>query len=215
MGLTGPIHATMIRDAARRHLQPLGLVQKGRSRTWLDDHGWWIGVVEFQPSGWSRGTYLNVACMWMWNVKEYISFDEGGRIDGFRGYRDPDQFQPVADAYAAKAAQAVDRYRRLFPNVPAVCRYYRRNPPIGAWPRFNAAVACALAGHGDVARNFFRLAMAGGDDDRDWVREFDADAAHLSTIAGDVEQFRSVVVERVRRTREMQRLSPVDEIEFQ
>src|SRR5690242_5082457 len=27
--------------AAREVLRPLGLVQKGRSRTWLDDHGWW------------------------------------------------------------------------------------------------------------------------------------------------------------------------------
>lgn len=109
------------------------------------------------------------------------------------------------------------RYRRLFPNVAVVARYYRhyrRNPPMGGWPEFNAAVACALAGHGEAARNFFGLAMAGGHDDREWVTAFLTDSAYLSTISGDVEQFRSVIVERVRRTRELQKLSPVGEIKF-
>ena len=56
-------HNRIIARAAKRRLEPLGCLQKGRSRTWIDDHGWWIGVVEFQPSGWSKGSYLNVgAC---------------------------------------------------------------------------------------------------------------------------------------------------------
>lgn len=35
-------------------LAPLGVRRRSRSRTWLDDHGWWLGIVEFQPSagGW-------------------------------------------------------------------------------------------------------------------------------------------------------------------
>jgi hypothetical protein len=36
-------------------------VQKGRSRIWLDDHGWWIAVVEFQPSDWARRSRGKVA----------------------------------------------------------------------------------------------------------------------------------------------------------
>src|SRR5687767_4381931 len=76
-----PIHSTLITAAAREILRPMGLFQKGRSRTWLDDQGWWVCVVEFQPSSWSRGSYLNVGCMWLWGVKDYISFDEGYRIE--------------------------------------------------------------------------------------------------------------------------------------
>ena len=33
----------------RLFMRPLGLVQEGRSRTWLDDQAWWLGIVEFQP----------------------------------------------------------------------------------------------------------------------------------------------------------------------
>ncbi|MDG5809477.1 hypothetical protein P9869_44140 [Streptomyces ossamyceticus] len=39
----------IITSAARESLKPLGLAQRGRSRLWIDDHGWWLGVVEFTP----------------------------------------------------------------------------------------------------------------------------------------------------------------------
>jgi hypothetical protein len=47
-------HNKEIALAAKRVLAPLGCVRKGRSRIWLDDHGWWIGVIEFQPGRWSK-----------------------------------------------------------------------------------------------------------------------------------------------------------------
>jgi hypothetical protein len=72
-------HNKVLGAAARDALGPLGLTQKGRSRTWLDDHGWYVVVVEFQPSAWSKGSYLNVAAMWLWKPKDDLSFDYGGR----------------------------------------------------------------------------------------------------------------------------------------
>src|SRR5436309_1568598 len=77
-----PPHTKLLTAAARSVLRPLGLQQRGRSRLWLDDHGWWVVVVEFQPSGWSIGSYLNVGAMWLWFEKDYISFDYGSRIEG-------------------------------------------------------------------------------------------------------------------------------------
>ncbi|WP_327170127.1 hypothetical protein OG471_00630 [Streptomyces sp. NBC_01336] len=40
----------IITSAARESLKPLGLTRRGRSRLWIDDHRWWLGVVEFTPS---------------------------------------------------------------------------------------------------------------------------------------------------------------------
>lgn len=53
-------HNRVINAEAWRLLKPFGLTRKGRSRVWLDDHGWWLIQVEFQPSSWSKGSYLNV-----------------------------------------------------------------------------------------------------------------------------------------------------------
>jgi len=54
-------HSRVIAEAASAALSPLGLVRKGRSRIWLDDQSWWLGVAEFKPSNWKPGAYLNVA----------------------------------------------------------------------------------------------------------------------------------------------------------
>jgi hypothetical protein len=42
-------HTKLINAAARDVLRPMGIVQKGRSRLWYDNHGWWAGLIEFQP----------------------------------------------------------------------------------------------------------------------------------------------------------------------
>jgi hypothetical protein len=47
----------VITAEARHVLKPLGLVRRGNSRVWIDDHGWWTIQVEFQPSAWSKGSY--------------------------------------------------------------------------------------------------------------------------------------------------------------
>jgi hypothetical protein len=67
----------LLSEAARRHLRRLGVVQKGRSRTWLDDNGWFVTVVEFQPSGFGKGSYLNVGAHFLWSWNDFLSFDPG------------------------------------------------------------------------------------------------------------------------------------------
>jgi hypothetical protein len=209
-----PVHSKQLTEAARRILRPMGLFQKGRSRIWLDDHCWWLGAVEFQPSSWSQGSYLNVGCMWLWRVKDYYSFDEGFRVRPFSSFRDEEEFELTAEQLAKKAAQEVNHYRSLFPNVGAVSSYYLSHRPDGFWENFNAAVACALAGRPEDAQRFFNHVTESSDDDRDWVLAAQSDAKHLSAAASHTERFRQAIAERVRRTRELHTLPPVSRVDF-
>ncbi len=59
-------HGRIIAAVAKSALAPLGFRRKGASRVWLADHGFWLDVVEFQPSGFSKGSYCNVAVHWLW-----------------------------------------------------------------------------------------------------------------------------------------------------
>ncbi|HEX3626856.1 MAG TPA: hypothetical protein VH280_15700 [Verrucomicrobiae bacterium] len=77
-------HNKIVATAAKKALAPLGLKQQGSSRIWYDDRGWWAIVMEFQPSSWDRGSYLNVALSWMFYEHDHWTFDIGGRSDGFR-----------------------------------------------------------------------------------------------------------------------------------
>lgn len=34
-------HNRLLKKVAKEVFAPLGLIQRGSSRTWFDDHGWW------------------------------------------------------------------------------------------------------------------------------------------------------------------------------
>ena len=181
----GSDHDRVIATAARETLGPLGLIRKGRSRTWLDDNDWWLGVVEFQPSSWKSGSYLNVGAMWLWRNTDdhHISFGFGYRIDG-AGFAAASEaaFEDAVAAMAVTAAEHVRLLRERLTTVDAVaailCEQAEREK---GWPMWDAAVALGLAGQRDEAAAMFR-AVADDDDDRDWWGAVKRDAAKLAEL---------------------------------
>jgi hypothetical protein len=136
------VHSKLITAAARTNLIPVGMFQLGRSRLWLGDHGWWLDVVEFQPGRWEKGSYLNVGCMWLWNVKSWTSFDEGQyRVHDFEQFEDEDQFKRSAEVLALKAKHCVLQQRTAFSSIQAVSEHYVKHDPGNGWRAFHAAVA--------------------------------------------------------------------------
>jgi hypothetical protein len=145
-------------------LGPLGLVQKGRSRTWLDDNEWWLAIVEFQPSSFSRGSYLNVGAMWLWRPDDdpFLFYAVGGRVAEFVAFESEKDFAPKARRLAVRAAQEVEKLRAVFPDVAGAAAYLvtevdkdpdEKNPE----EAFDAAVASGLADDAERARSLFDL----------------------------------------------------------
>jgi hypothetical protein len=156
-------HSKIIAQVARETLAPLGIFQQGRSRTWIDDRGWWIVVIEFQPSGSSKGSYLNVGAMWLWHEKDYFSFDvgdgdTGSRIAKFVEYIDEEQFRPEIIRLASAAKAEVLRLRSKFASIHDAARYLpgqaRRND--SPWTKLAAAIALGYAGKTLRARWLFK-----------------------------------------------------------
>lgn len=195
----------LLREGARAFLAPLGLTQRGRSRTWLDDQGWWLWVVEFQPRGFGDGTYLNVGCMWLWQEKDYFSFDEGDRVGDLHPFENPDQFQEVATTMAAQAATNVERYRSMFQTVRQVADYYIERKPTNFWKSFNAAVACGVVGKISDADRFFAQVLQ-VNEDVEWIKAAQTKATYWMSIVHDTEPFRQTVHDTVIRTRKMLKL---------
>lgn len=208
-----PVHSKLLTKAARNVLRPMGLVQKGRSRIWLDDRNWWLGLVEFQPSSWSQGSYLNVGCMWLWHVKDHFSFDEGYRVEDFAAYESETQFEPVAMGLAERAAKELRLYRDRFQSIYSVCTYYSDHQPQGFWPNFHAAIAFALAGQVDAAR-FHASAVRDTPDGQQWLtaakREMEE---HLPFMASSP-RFRHFVEDKVMQARAVFGLAPITEVAF-
>lgn len=192
----------MIAGAARDHLRPLGLTQKGR--VWLDDHRWFVIAVEIQPSGFSRDAHLNVGVMWLWDERGRVAFDVGHRVqpEGFQDYRSDEQFRPHAGRMARQAAARMASYRRTFRTPKDAARYLVRETRVHPDDTFHAACACAPAGNGAGAVRLLRLYAVPDGNDPPW-RAARKDDARALAAAGErgVGGLREGVEERIARTR--------------
>jgi len=161
-------HNKLIAAAAKEALKPLGLRREGKSRLWYDDHGWWCIVVEFQPSSWSRGTYLNVGVSWLLYEHAYWTFDVGYREQGFEPAKTVTKFADALTSVVDHARRSIQFYRDRFATIAQAHEHYRSHEsqghyPVmvdGHWYAYHAAVIAALAGDIDAARRSFTDLLA-------------------------------------------------------
>jgi len=208
------IHNKLLLSAAKRVLCPLGLIQKGRSRTWMADQGWWLCIVEFQPSTWDPGSYLNVGCMWLWNVHDHQSFDVGHRVTDFQPFETEEQFGPIAQQLAEQAGEKVEEYREHFRTISQVSDYYTLNPIDGFWPCFNAAVAHMLSGRMEPGSVLLSRCVTSEENDPPWLSNARQVARTMASMDSEQIQLKTFISDRVQKTRHLHRLPPLEHIDF-
>ena len=105
----------IIHQRCKEVLLPLGVFQKGTSRIYIDDNGYFFTVVEFQPSSFAKGTYLNVALHFLWKEHEDVTYDfsagPSSRVRDFVEYQDDEQFSREVTKYVAEAKKQILCYR--------------------------------------------------------------------------------------------------------
>ena len=100
----------IINQVAKEALTTHRFFQKGQSRTWLYDGGYFFVQIEFQPS-WLYGSYCNVGIGFLFDytddLNDVIAFDYGWkRIDDFIEYDgDEDKFRSNMTRMATSALE--------------------------------------------------------------------------------------------------------------
>ncbi|NEA27131.1 hypothetical protein [Actinomadura bangladeshensis] len=191
----------LLTQTARDVLRPLGLKQHGSSRIWLDDHNWWLVVVEFQSATSIQGSYLNVGAMWLWRSPAVIGFDtalaSSVRVRDHIDYRDDTQFTKAARSLATTAADQVEAYREHFSTLPAVAEHLesRLTRKSTIWDWYHAAVAAGMLGDVKRSRACFQKVL----DDPDgkgaspfsWVTELQERVRRPYDMVRDSDAFRA------------------------
>ncbi len=182
-----PLHSKLINKAARDILKPIGVVRKGQSRLWLDDNGCWLTLVEFQPSSWSKGTYLNVGICWLWYPKDSFSFDIGDRVSGFIEFQDEDTFLPQAKALAEQAKKHI-LSNRLALSSPEAIKTFVLNNTVGdkqhIWASVNKGMACLIARDFTLAHQHFQDVLDCSDS-REWAEDVKRYVQSLLVLSPD------------------------------
>jgi hypothetical protein len=204
-------HDKVIASIAKSVLGPLGLRRKGRSRTWLDDHGWWLGVVEFQPSSWSRGTYLNVGGMFLWRPIGHLAFEVGPvRVSAFTS-ASLAFFEDDVRLKAEQAAREITLLRQELPSLEGVVDYYaarERQPDL--YQHAHTATAFGLLGDMAACRERIDLALKLRDDPLLGIWHASEYLFQARESASDPTRFRDWTTSAIRSTREALRLPPCD-----
>jgi hypothetical protein len=171
-------HNRIVTQAARAVLRPMGLVQRGRSRVWIDDYGWWLINVAFEPSSWSRGSYLDVGVQWLWYRFPCLCFELGDRVveAGFVEFETPEQFAQEANRLAVQAAEKVLLYRNLVGDLTSEPSVLKGDGPIHTYRAYNIAVALALLDDTTQAETYLDRAPVAAPTN-DWYREWNEQVA--------------------------------------
>ncbi|MCM1262754.1 MAG: hypothetical protein NC313_08530 [Butyrivibrio sp.] len=111
-------HDKIINTAAKKVLAPQGLFRKGKSRTWVDDNGYYMTFVVFDASNRAKGAYLGVGIDFLWEKTEGLNktliYSYGERGNMFCEYNgNDDEFQIRMEEYAEMGLKKVLEYRKF------------------------------------------------------------------------------------------------------
>ena len=199
-------HGRLIAAAAKAALLPLGCVRKEQSRVWYSDQRYWLIAVEFQPSGWPKGRYLNIFVTWLWTMSRGYSIHY--RPFDLIPFVDVDQFSPRIADMAQTAANEVVKVRKQFESFRNIHDYIIKHACRDGWPIYDAAISSGLIGDLTSARFFFERMAAWVTPGYDWQEELKRDSATLAAIVDQPALFRARILDLIGQRRHLTRLPP-------
>ena len=214
-------HNRLLKAVAGEVLEPHGLYQIGRSRQWVDDHGWWAIPVGFDP-GRGRGSYLYVAVTLLWTPfpggsglpyemdgKSTWKHPMGRFDSAFIEARRADWWERDVRIFANGALEYLETLRRRPNDVRSLLE--RLGPSDRFWDRYHRAVATGLLGERDAPWRGFQSVIEEADAAAEgWMLEVKAAALELQGALGDARAFSDAVAQIVGQRRARAKMRTLD-----
>lgn len=202
-------HNKIIRKAANSVLKPNGLFQKGTSRVWIDDNGWYFIVVEFQPSNWDKGTYLNVAVHFLWDEMDYLSFDycindaSASRISKFVSFDgNEERFWGEVHSLAEAAMTKVEQYRMLRDLKYARSAILKHHCPHKVHTLYQKMMICGLRCDPDAVAYFEELLYELSVTSAKWTAKYRCELTdQVAPIIHSPQLFYNYILEKIEHQR--------------
>lgn len=127
---------------------PKDVFQKGTSRVYFDDNGYYLTLIEFQPYSLKRGTFLNVGLSFLSHKNESLlynfSYDNEIRVGKkFIEFIDEVQFEHDIVKYVDLAKDYILKYRK-FRDIQYAKEYMVNHLDDSNWNPYYKAMFCFL-----------------------------------------------------------------------
>lgn len=171
-------HNKIINEVAKSNFKQEGLFRVGSSRSWIEDNNYFLINVNFEPSGFNKGSYLSVAISFLWEyttgLNETLGYNYGGRvfIDNGTQYVEYKQnlksydelFTSEIEKFANAALLKVKEYRR-FNNLEYAKKMLKRSvdetqPVSQFWELYDLSMLCFFKGDYDDGKKCFNDFLA-------------------------------------------------------
>jgi len=192
-------HGKLIAAAAKAALLPLGCRRKGQSRCWFSDERFWYIFIEFQPSAWSKGTYLNVSPIWFF--LQPWGGEAAHRLGNYIKFESIEQFAPLIEVAAHRVAAEVVSLRSKFRTLLDIHRFFAGNL---SWSGniYRAAITAGLVGDFALARQLFaRIKGLDPAKHGSQLKTIQQECAAMSMLLDDPAAYRSAILEKIEARR--------------
>ena len=208
---TDKMYKKTINKFALENLKPLGFVQLGDSRTWFVDRGDYLVVLNFESSGTKKGTYIDIGLNFLWNPKNYISYDfffnGNTRITPFIEYQSEDQFKEELDKVLKITLITVDQYLNIkdMKTLSDLIVVSDTTLSSESWLVFHKAVLEGLVGNIKTSEILFNNLIKSDEiSNIPWnIERLNESMKLISSLKDSRESFASLISEKVSGGREM------------
>ena len=201
-------HGKLIAAAAKAALLPLGCRRIGQSRCWISDERSWIIFIEFEPSGWEKGTYLKIWPRWLWLRRGHGHTDMEDRVGNFIPFKSAEQFTPLIQDLAAQAVTRVVELRTQFQTLSDVHNFFMSRVTGEGYPVYRAAIACALVGDFETTEQLLGRLKRWPPFGFEWQTKLKSEARALAKLTQEPERFLAAIATTVKQLREELGLPP-------
>jgi hypothetical protein len=211
--MTQPDHSKIINKTAKKIFGVYGIKQKGQSRIWLDDNGWFTTVIEFQPFRGRQGTTLNVGVNFHWYEEEYFSFDIGSRQDvEFVDYADNEEkFLPEVEKLCEIALSKTLEYRECMKDLNTA-KFHILNHTFTSeniWGSYHKGTICGLTDDFDKQNEYYQKILENSET-FEWLNELKNRVNFLISSKDKQNDFTENIVEIIEKTRLLKKLSKTE-----
>ena len=113
----------------------------------LHDNFWFTTLIEFQPSGYNKGTYLNIGADFNFYPRDYFAFSYGYRDKEFIIFENEDQFENAVNTLCDLTIKRTSEILSQLATYSNATHTLKKTfNPANGWQNFNLGIITALAG---------------------------------------------------------------------